>query len=116
MVYWLPILLVGFSTRNALLEKFKQRLEICSDKLREIKPEMWIDILKYYSRDEVSTSRRRLVHILLTRGYLLDNDVPMMWHLIANFSKNAFVSVKHISVEYEQLMDACLEVWMHNGA
>ena len=56
---------------------WKQRWEICRDKLREIKPEpeLWIDMGKYFRRDEVVI---RLGHILLTHGYL-------MYHLIVNF-------------------------------
>ena len=58
--------------------KWKQRWEVCRDKLREIKPEieLWIDMGKYSCRDEVLISRMRLGHTLLTHGYLMDNDVP----------------------------------------
>ena len=67
-------------------------------------------------KDEVIISRMRLGLTLLTHGYLVKNDVPdMAPH--CKHCNNASLSVKHIMMECEQLMDArraCLEVYKHN--
>ena len=77
---------------------------------------MWINSGKYSSRDEVIISRMRLGHTLLTHAYLVDNDVPdVAPH--CELCNNASLSVKHIMMECEQLMDArrtCLEVYKRN--
>ena len=99
---------------------WKQRWEICRDKLREIKPEpeLWIDMGRYSRRDEVVISRMRLGHTLLTHGYLMDNDVPdVAPH--CELCNNELFSVKHIMVECQQLVDArqtWLKMWKHNSA
>ena len=104
--------------RNALVAMWKQRWEMCRDKLREIKPEpeLWIDMGKYSRRDEVVISRMRLRHTLLTRGYLMENDVPdVAPH--SELCNNGLLSVKHIMVECQQLVDArqtWLKMWKHN--
>ena len=58
----------------------------------------------------------RLGHTLLTHGYLVNNDVPdVAPH--CEFCNNASLSVKHIMMKCEQLMDArraCLEVYKRN--
>ena len=63
---------------------------------------MWIVILQYSRVDEVIICRMRLGHTLFTHGYLADNDVAPHCELC----NNVFLSVKHIMVECEQLMDA----------
>ena len=90
--------------KNGVVGKWNQWWETCRDKLWEIKPEpeIWIDIWKYSPVDEVIISRMRLGHTLLTHGYLVDNDVPPH----CKFCNNASLSVKHIMMECEQLMDA----------
>ena len=70
---------------------------------------------KYYRRDEVVISRIRLGQTLLTHGYLMDNDVPdVAPH--CELCNNALLSVKHIMVECQQLVDArqtWLKMWKH---
>ena len=90
---------------------------MCTDKLREIKPEpkLRLDMGKYSRRDEVVISRMRLGHTLLTHGYLMDNDAPdVAPH--CELCNNALLSVKHL-VESRQLVDAMqtwLKMWKHN--
>ena len=58
----------------------------------------------------------RLGHTLLTHGYLMDNDVPdVAPH--CELCNNALLSVEHIIVECQQLVDAMqtfLKMWKHN--
>ena len=82
---------------------WKQRWEMCRDKLREIEPELRIVMGKYSCWDEVVISRMRLGHTLLTHGYLMDNDVPdVAPH--CELCNNALWSVTHIMVECQQLV------------
>ena len=51
----------------------------------------------YSRRDEVVISRVRLGHILLTRGYLINNDVPDIAP-ICELCNNEVMTAKHIMI------------------
>ena len=65
---------------------------------------------KYSHGDDVVISRIRLGHTLLTHGYLMDSDVP---DVAPHFElcNNALLSVEHIMVECQQLVDA-RQTWL----